>query len=277
MLKIWKQTWKREDSARRPQDSDAQGVPLIGTSSSESSQNSAAVIPPSTSDIGLGPVLPRGRRGTTKRIRARCDADEHSVEPDLGRPHKKLKLGGNETNDTLRNHLPEVIHSAVRPQTRGATFAEELFNHAKVENSECINESGEYLPNLPMVAIALFTSAYATFKVVAQYLTWAVDRERSLAESKTPRLRKTAVLVIKSDIFSPVHCYGINGCCSDVQSIKVRVSTLQSECNLAVGMCADSASEWSNLLYNDVVLTSAEVCVTLSYLMDSQLFVADTV
>ena len=57
---------------------------------------------------------------------------------------------------------------------------------------------------LRMIAIAVFTSVHATLKVVADYLTWAVDLERSLPESETPRPRRTALVVTKSDtIFSP--------------------------------------------------------------------------
>ena len=147
MLKIWKQTWKKEDSARRPhsaQDSD-QGAPLSGASRGVSPKNSAAAAPPSTGDVSLGPVLPRGRRGNTKRTRAN-DAAELSVDSDTDRPRKKTKFEGETflATDTLGNHLPEVIEAdaAVRPETpplRRATFEDELFDQAKVGNSECIN------------------------------------------------------------------------------------------------------------------------------------------
>lgn len=150
MLKIWKQAWKNGDSTRHPhseQNSDAQDAPLSGASSGSSPMTSAAAVPPITVDDSLGSVLPRGRRGTTKRTRAN-DAEEPSVNSDTDRPRKKTKFQDEETylaKDTLGNHLPEVIEAgvAVRPETpplRRATFEEELFEHAKTENSEF----GEY-------------------------------------------------------------------------------------------------------------------------------------
>jgi hypothetical protein len=51
----------------------------------------------------------------------------------------------------------------------------------------------------------------------------------------------------------------------------MRASSLLSECSLAVGVCEDSvrdASEWSNLLYNDVVIIPADVRVMLLIFYD---------
>jgi hypothetical protein len=50
---------------------------------------------------------------------------------------------------------------------------------------------------LSIAAVAVFTSIRVTSKIVADYLTWAVDLERSLPESETPRARRTALLVTK--------------------------------------------------------------------------------
>jgi endoribonuclease Dicer len=146
MLKIWKQAWKKEDSTRRPhseQNSDAQGAPLSGASSGSFPLTSAAAAPLSADDVSLGPVLPRGRRGATKRTRA-GDVTELSVNSDGDRPRKRTRFQDDETSltkDTLGNHLPEVIEAdaGVRPETpplRRATFEEELFEQAKAENSE---------------------------------------------------------------------------------------------------------------------------------------------
>jgi len=146
MLKIWKQAWKKGDSACHAhpgQNSGAQDAPLSGASSGSSPMISAAAVPPIKVDDILGPILPRGRRGTIKRTRAN-DAEELSANFDTDRPRKKTKFQDEETylvNDTLGNHLPEVIEAsgAVRPETpplRRATFEEELFEHAKAENSE---------------------------------------------------------------------------------------------------------------------------------------------
>jgi endoribonuclease Dicer len=207
MLKIWKQTWKKEESARHPhseQHSDAQVTPLSGTSGGGSPKNSAAAVPPSTGDVNLGPVFPRGRRGTTKRTRANDAAV--SVDSDTDRPRKKTRLDDDEYSlgkDTLGNHLPEVIaaDAAIRPETpplNRATFEEKLFNQAKTENSECMKQPPvTHLQMLSIAAVAVFTSIRVTSKIVADYLTWAVDLERSLPESETPRARRTALLVTK--------------------------------------------------------------------------------
>jgi hypothetical protein len=146
MLKIWKQTWKKEDSARRPNsehNSDAQGSPLSGTSSGGSPVTSTATVPPSTGDASTGPVLPRGRLENTKRSRVDDSAEPSVILEAADRPHKKTKIqeDASPANDTLANHLPEVIESdpvtrpATSPQSR-ATFEEKLLYQAKSENSE---------------------------------------------------------------------------------------------------------------------------------------------
>lgn len=143
MLKIWKQTWKKGDTTRRPQsehDSDAQGASLSGTSRDGSPKASVATVPLTTDDASLGPFLPRGRRGATKRTRTSEVADEELGDG----ARKRLKLEDEETNsikDTLGNHLPEVIaaEAVVRPETpplRRATLEEAIFDQAQVENSQ---------------------------------------------------------------------------------------------------------------------------------------------
>lgn len=54
-----------------------------------------------------------------------------------------------------------------------------------------------YPLNSVLIAVAMFTSLHATSKIVADYLTWAVDLENSLPESETLKHRRTALLVTK--------------------------------------------------------------------------------
>lgn len=132
MLKIWKQTWKKG--------SDAQGIPSSG-----SSCGTVAVASPSTSEINLGPVLPRGRRGNTKRARA-SNLEELSLDIDSDRPRKRIKYADEDeetslVKDTLGNHLPEVVATdevvqLETPPMHRENFEEELLHEAKVANSE---------------------------------------------------------------------------------------------------------------------------------------------
>lgn len=144
MLKIWKQAWKNEDSARRPQsggDSDDQGAMLGRTSRAGSPQTSTSVAPPDVSGSGLGPILPLGQRGNTKRTRP-YDS-EPSMDSDFDRLQKRAKVKNGETshNDPISNHLPEIpvpntpTRSEILP-IHGATFPDELFAQAKIQNSE---------------------------------------------------------------------------------------------------------------------------------------------
>lgn len=87
MLKIWKQTWKKGDAVRKPQsdqDSDAQTASMSGASREAS--------PAAGPAHNLGPILPRGRRGTTKRTRT-------NETVGLDGPNKKPKLHGSVKED----------------------------------------------------------------------------------------------------------------------------------------------------------------------------------
>lgn len=142
MLKIWKQTWKKDDSARRSQtdgEVGAQGASQSGTSTDVSPQNTLSAAPPNSDDIDLGSVLPRGRRGAAKRARA-----DDSTNP--SRPQKKRKAANAESAgfdiDTLGNHLPEVVQAeaTVRSGTHvlRAAFEDEVLDQAKSLDSECL-------------------------------------------------------------------------------------------------------------------------------------------
>lgn len=138
MLKIWKQTWKKDDSTRRSKTNgevEAQDASQSGTGTDVSSQNTLSAAPPNSGDIDLGSVLPRGRRGAAKRARV-----DDSTDPN--RPPKKRKGTSTEADafDTLGNHLPELIRaeSNVRSDTSvpKATFEDDVLDQAKNLNSE---------------------------------------------------------------------------------------------------------------------------------------------
>ena len=144
MLKIWKQTWKKDDSTRRSKtdgEVEAQGASQSGTGIDVSSQNTLSAAPPNSDDIDLGSVLPRGRRGAAKRARA-----DDSVDPN--RPPKKRKAASaaDPAFDTLGNHLPELIRAEynVRSDTSvlRSTFEDEVLDQAKSLNSEFRHCSG---------------------------------------------------------------------------------------------------------------------------------------
>lgn len=137
MLKIWKQTWKK--------DSDARGVQSSGTSSGDS-EDRDAVSSSSSSQTNLDPVMPHSRHGTKRA--GTGELEEFYVDIS-DRPRKRIKYEDEETslvNDILSNHPPEVIKTgeAVQSETSStheAVFEGKLLHEAKVTNSEIISHS----------------------------------------------------------------------------------------------------------------------------------------
>jgi hypothetical protein len=137
MLKIWKQAWKREDP-RRPllgQDGD-QGGQLSGTSLGAPSLEAAVAVPPADGNPLLS-VLSHG--GITLKRTRTSDEPEPSANDRADRSAKRAKSEQRpSTQDSLRNHLPEVLElpGTVISSPSTASFEEQILEQAKRENSK---------------------------------------------------------------------------------------------------------------------------------------------
>jgi hypothetical protein len=140
MLKIWKQAWKREGSARKPQsghDSDPDGQ-LSGTSDRQrTSVDATAAVPPTTGESVLVPVEPHGPSPQKRPWIGDAVADS----PD--HLSKKSKAEQSPPRDTLGNHLPEMAEdedsNSRRSRMYAEIFEEEILEHAKRENSQFVS------------------------------------------------------------------------------------------------------------------------------------------
>jgi hypothetical protein len=123
MLKIWKQTWKKEDESRRSQS---------GKDIDHDEGTSDVAVAPVSSSVSV-PDDAQDKSGK-KRIRNVGLQAPDSTDP----PLKKSKVERAEIRDSLRDYLPEVLETddTVASPLPASSVEDQILEQAKHENSE---------------------------------------------------------------------------------------------------------------------------------------------
>jgi hypothetical protein len=126
MLKIWKQTWKKEDESRRSQS----GKDI----DHDEGTSDVALAPASSSGDSVSVPHDAQDKSGKKRIRNVELQTPDSTDP----PLKKSKVERAEIRDSLRDYLPEVLETddTVASPLLASSIEDQILEQAKRENSE---------------------------------------------------------------------------------------------------------------------------------------------
>ncbi|KAF8165429.1 hypothetical protein B0H34DRAFT_689150 [Crassisporium funariophilum] len=181
MLKLLKKTWK-EGEANKSQS--PQGITPTLSNDSFSSDNTT--IAGHESSMIADATATSGCRSKRSRPSLEPETNDPSTSE---RPSKLLKTAT--IDDFLRNHLPEVVDSRDRDEhaipLNLFTLREQILEQSKCDNT-----------------IAVLPPEKSSTNLLVQYLSWAIETEKSRFSRNPLRLR-TALFVV--DDSSTIHKY----------------------------------------------------------------------
>ncbi|KAI5124869.1 hypothetical protein M0805_007301 [Coniferiporia weirii] len=244
MLKIWKQAWKREDSAVQDGAQDSQQKASEGIRTSGSQPLTPAVSDPVPEYQASGSVM--SDRGPTAEPTAKYARNINEVglgHDDPSREHQTkrrktdaMPSGGQDPSEgVISKRLPEMagidkLEDSVAGTRRFASpeFESSLYAQAKAENT-----------------LAILESESQKVKISAELLTWSCGAERDRPFTGITRKRRIAMVVTEN-----------------VTTASARAVQLADLSNLSVGVYTPAMhnspmESWLELSTKDVVVVAA--------------------